>query len=63
MAQNSDEETLGSEQQNDQRRQNDADGCESGKKGKQDPKPVGFWNKDLRAVRFSIFKKWAVTSM
>jgi len=64
MPQSSDDDTLASEQQNDHRQQNQPDGGESGKREKHDGgKPVGFWNKDLKAVRLYIFKKWAITSM
>jgi hypothetical protein len=65
MPRSSDEETLDPErEQNDQRQKNEDDGGESGKKG--GPQggggSIGFWNKELKAVRLNVFKNWAMTS-
>jgi hypothetical protein len=64
MAQSSDEETIGREgKQNYESQNNQADGGESGKKGgSQAGGSVGFWDKELRAVRLDVFKNWTVTS-
>jgi hypothetical protein len=63
MPRSSDDDTLQfGPEQNDQR-QSEADGGESGKKGKQNGGgPIGFWNKELRAVRLDVFKNWGITS-
>ena len=40
----------------------EADGGEKGEKGKQPSGPVGFWDPELKSVRFDVFKNWGVTS-
>jgi hypothetical protein len=64
MPRSSDDNTLQFEpEHNDQRQQNEADGGESGKKEEQNGGgPIGFWNKELRAVRLDVFKNWGITS-
>jgi hypothetical protein len=61
MSGSSDETTVDQDsQQNGQSHK--ADGGEKGQKGCQQGGPVGFWDKELNAVRTEIFKKWAITS-
>lgn len=64
MPRGSDSETLNSERGgNNERQQNDGDGGESGENEKQRSRqPIGFWHKELNAVRLNIFKNWIITS-
>jgi hypothetical protein len=64
MPRSSEEATLRSERgHNSAERQNEADGGESGEKGTQKrEQPIGFWHKELKAVRLNIFKNWVITS-
>jgi hypothetical protein len=64
MPRNSDEDALHSgREDNDEAQQNQADGGESGEKGKHGGGgPIGFWSKELNAVRLDVFKNWGITS-
>lgn len=41
----------------------DGDGDGDGEAQQQDTRPVGFWDKELNAVRKEVFTKWALTSL
>jgi hypothetical protein len=60
-SQNGSEETLDQEQLQQKGQNQQEDG---GKRGQEDQKggSVGFWNRELKAVRLEVFRKWAVTS-
>jgi hypothetical protein len=63
MPRSSDDTLQFEPEHNGQRQQNEADGGESGKKEEQNGGgPIGFWNKELRAVRLDVFKNWGITS-
>lgn len=49
-----------------EQKQNDNSKDDGGEDGQQKPEqqgPVGFWSPDLKNVRKTVFKKWAITSL
>lgn len=55
------DENLGNGNNEDVKRENNADGGETGNM-KGPPQPVGFWDKSLSKTRLQVFGLWARTS-